>query len=77
MNLALGVLIEGRNVAHSTGIYCCFRSLRHIHAEMDSPKKKRIAAFHASEVCLFGHSGDFADLVVKGDTVRWDRKLEG
>ena len=43
-----------------TSIYC-FRS--------------QIAAFHASEVCLFGHSGDFADLVVKGDTVRLEWKI--
>ena len=32
--------------------------------------RNRIAAFHSSEVCLFGHSGDFADLVVKGDVLR-------
>ena len=35
---------------------CCFRN--------------RIAAFNSSEVCLFGHSGDFADLVIKGDVLR-------
>ena len=40
---------------------CCFRN--------------RIAAFHSSEVCLFGHSGDFADLVIKGDILMWDRRL--
>ena len=32
--------------------------------------RNRIAAFNSSEVCLFGHSGDFADLVIKGDILR-------
>ncbi len=35
----------------------------------EGPLQGRLAAFHASEVALFGHAGDFVDLVRTGDEI--------